>query len=97
MTAQALRQRDLEDIKSVMSTEAGRRFIWRLLEQAGLFRTSFTGEINSTLFREGNRNAGLALFNTVFASCPELYLTMAQEATATPPTPPENHEEQDEQ
>ncbi|ABN42244.1 gp39 [Sodalis phage phiSG1] len=80
MTPEQRRQRQIDDVKQVMSSESGRRFVWRLLEQAGVFRTSFTGETNSTMFREGNRNAGLALFNEVFGLCPALYLKMAAEA-----------------
>ncbi|WP_217632327.1 hypothetical protein, partial [Vibrio parahaemolyticus] len=42
--------------------------------------TTFRTDTNTTMFLEGNRNAGLALFNDVFGSCPDLYLKMAAEA-----------------
>ncbi|HIC7644622.1 TPA: hypothetical protein ACW7KW_005195 [Serratia liquefaciens] len=80
MTREQLQQRHADDVKGVMSTESGRRFIWGLLDQAGVFRISFTGEVNATIFNEGNRNAGLALFNSVIKFCPELYLKMSAEA-----------------
>lgn len=80
MTQEQLRNRRSDDMKHVMSSEQGRRFVWGLLDQAGVFRISFTGEVNSTIFNEGNRNAGLALFNDVFGLCPDLYLQMAKEA-----------------
>ncbi len=38
------RVRDIElaDMKKIMATREGRRFVWRLLDRAGVFRTSFT-------------------------------------------------------
>lgn len=82
MTKEQLQQRHADDVKQVMSTVQGRRFVWGLLDQAGVFRISFTGEVNSTIFNEGNRNSGLSLFNNVLKFCPELYLKMAAEAEA---------------
>ncbi|MGQ6073339.1 Bbp19 family protein [Serratia sp. IR-2025] len=80
MTREQLQQRHADDVKKVMATESGRRFVWGILDQAGVFRISFTGEVSSTIFNEGNRNSGLALFNDVLKFCPELYLKMAAEA-----------------
>ncbi|MFV8851556.1 hypothetical protein [Serratia fonticola] len=80
MTKEQLQQRHADDVKQVMSTEQGRRFVWGLLSQAGVFQTTFSVDTNTAMFREGNRNAGLALFNDVFGLCPDLYLTMAAEA-----------------
>lgn len=72
------RQRD--DVIHVMSSADGRRFIWRLLENANVFASSFTGDNNATNFNEGRRSEGLRLFNDVMRHCPDLYLTMAKEA-----------------
>ncbi|HGM5300218.1 MULTISPECIES: Bbp19 family protein [Enterobacterales] len=80
MTREQLQQRHADDVKKVMATESGRRFVWGLLEQAGVFQTTFRTDTNTTMFLEGNRNAGLALFNDVFGICPDLYLKMAAEA-----------------
>lgn len=74
----AERQRD--DLKHVMSSVQGRRLIWLLLNNAGVFSLSFTGDNASTNFNEGRRNEGLRLFNEVMTHCPDLYLTMANEA-----------------
>lgn len=80
MTREQLQQRHAEDVKQVMGTEIGRRFIWGLLTQAGVFQSTFRTDTNTAMFLEGNRNAGLALFNDVFGICPDLYLKMAAEA-----------------
>ncbi|HLT01104.1 MAG TPA: hypothetical protein VK001_02955 [Geminicoccaceae bacterium] len=67
------------DLREVLSTEGGRRFVWRLLGDSGIFRTSFTGN-SETFFREGERNVGLKVFNAIHQVCPDLYLVMQREA-----------------
>jgi hypothetical protein len=78
--AKRRRARELKDIKAVMGTIEGRRVVWSILDSAGIFKTSFTGETNSTIFNEGQRNGGLRLFSDIMESCPDLYLNMADEA-----------------
>jgi hypothetical protein len=79
------KQRDLEkdrdqaDFREVMRTEAGRRVIHRLLERAGIYRSSFTGQSNQTIFNEGNRNQGLQLLSDVMAFAPGSYELMMKE------------------
>ena len=69
----------LNAFKAVMNTRDGRRTIWWLLEQCGVFRSSFTGT-ESTFFNEGQRNVGLILIADINAICPEQYLVMLTEA-----------------
>ena len=69
------------DLRWVLSDPRGRRFLWQLLGDAGIFRTSFTGN-SETFFREGMRNLGLQVFTKIHEVAPDLYLEMAQEAQA---------------
>ena len=73
------RQNEEADIKWLMSSKRGRRFIWRLLEMAGVFRSSFNTNAMAMSFGEGNRNYGLQLLNQIHTLCPELYPTMIKE------------------
>jgi ribosomal protein L18 len=66
------------DLSSVMATEAGRRVVHRLLERAGVNRSSFSTNAMQMAFAEGARNEGLRLLAQV-ASLPE-YALMLQEA-----------------
>ena len=68
-------------MKFQMSTPAGRRFMWRLLEKTGMYRTSFTGN-STTFFNEGQRNIGLMMNALILQACPEQYLAMLNEAKA---------------
>lgn len=72
------RNGQIEDFKWLMSDKRGRRFIWRLLEMTGVYRTSFTGN-STTFFNEGQRNIGLMVVNEVHSNCPELYETLIKE------------------
>ena len=74
--------RDTEesDLKWLMNSKRGRRIVWRLLEQAGVFRLSFNTNAMQMAFAEGNRNYGNRLLAQVNALCPELYPTMVKEA-----------------
>lgn len=78
--AELLRLREIEDLTKLMDTPHGRRFMWKLLGQCGVFRLSYSGELASTSFNEGQRNIGLGLFAEIMAHCPHLYLLMADEA-----------------
>jgi len=70
------------DLKSVMSTEAGRRFVWGLIEDAGAFAPSFTGTAATTDFNEGRRSVGLGLMVAAQRDATDLYVTALQEQLA---------------
>lgn len=70
---------EAEDFKWVMSDAKGRRFIWGLLERAGIYRSSFAGDSENTIFNEGGRNQGLAIVDLIHEHCPELYMQMIAE------------------
>jgi hypothetical protein len=73
------RDRELNDLRVVMSSPEGRRFIWRWLGMCGVFRTSF--ETNARIyFNEGQRDIGLRLTAEITEADEALYLQMQREA-----------------
>lgn len=77
-------QLQVEDLRFVMSTPAGRRFVHRVLGLCGTFRLSFTGEqTHTTAFNEGKRSLGNQLFAEVEAVSPEAFVDMLREAQRT--------------
>lgn len=72
-------QERLNDIIAVMTEPAGRRYVWRLLEEARVFTSSYAHETNQTFFREGQRNVGLWIFTQLLEASPELFLLMQKE------------------
>lgn len=67
-----------EDMKLIMSTKEGRRFVWEILEFCGVYRSSFTGN-SETFFKEGQRNVGLMLLGKIHEHCPDGFTTMLKE------------------
>lgn len=72
------RHRELEDMRWLMGHVQGRRVVWRWLEEAGVFRTSFTGN-SVTFFNEGRRAMGLFVLAELMEACPEQYSRMQRE------------------
>lgn len=67
------------DLKWLMGSKRGRRVIWRLLDQSGVFRLSFNTNAMQMAFAEGNRNFGNRMLAQVNAHCPELFPVMLKE------------------
>lgn len=67
-----------DDTQWLMSTIQGRRFVWAQLSDAGVFRTSFTGN-SETFFKEGQRDIGLRLLGKIMRHTPEAFSTMMAE------------------
>jgi hypothetical protein len=72
---------EIEDLKRVMGNKPGRRFVYGLLERAGVWRLSFHTNALQMAFNEGNRNEGLALLAKMMAHCPDLHAQMLKEHT----------------
>ena len=72
------REREIDDVRYVLNSVQGRRFMWRYLSLCNLWETSFTGN-STTFFKEGERNIGLRLMSDINDSSPEAYLAMVKE------------------
>lgn len=69
-----------EDVLLVTKTPAGRRLLWRLLVQSGLFSGSFVDSPTGTAFNEGRRSVGVALLREWQRVAPDEYALAFQEA-----------------
>jgi hypothetical protein len=76
--AKRVRRTEVSDFKWLMGQVQGRRFVWRLLEKAGVFRSTFRKD-SEMEFLEGMRNMGLMLIADVHEVCPEKYHVMVKE------------------
>lgn len=77
--AQLNRERETESLRSILSSYDGRAFLWRLLEECGIYTSSFTGN-STTFFNEGKRHIGLWTLNEVMEVDPNAYHKMKVEA-----------------
>lgn len=68
------------DFKWLVSTKRGRRIVWRVLEQTGVFRLSFNTNSMQMAFNEGNRNFGNKILAMINSVSPEAFTLMMKEA-----------------
>lgn len=79
----AERQQEKEDLRAVMATPAGRRFVWRLVERAKLFSPCFVpGDTTKTIHNEGRRESMLPLFADLTSVTPAEFQLATSEAIA---------------
>jgi len=73
-------ERESDDLKWLMSSKQGRRFMWRLLSKAHISRSSFVAPNAMTVsFLEGERNIGAYFQGQVLNDCPNRYIEMIKE------------------
>lgn len=67
------------DARTVMETPAGRRFVWWVMQDCGVFTSSVDPSGSAVYFKEGRRSVGLDLTKRLAAMHPELYREMWRE------------------
>tara|TARA_R110000764_G_scaffold43889_1_gene98741 strand:+ start:3762 stop:4034 length:273 start_codon:yes stop_codon:yes gene_type:complete len=74
-------QRDLEIIAmaQVLSTENGRLFMWRCLQNCSVFESIYTSDATLHAFKSGKREHGLWLAAELKEAAPESYFKMLKE------------------
>ena len=71
----------LDVVRSIMSTPAGRKWIYGILERCHIYGNPFVpGQSDSTAFNLGEANIGRIFLADVQAAASEDYLTMLREA-----------------
>jgi len=73
------RKQELNDVYNILAIPSGRRWVWRVLSDCGVFKSSFTGN-STTFFNEGRRDIGLRILADVMEANPDAYVQMAKEA-----------------
>lgn len=74
------REKSQSDLRHVMNSKEGRRFIWRLLGETGIYRQSFSSDPLLMARNEGERNIGLKLLAELMEACPKRYLDAQNES-----------------
>ena len=69
----------LEDAQAVLETQEGRRFLYKLLADCGVWRSSFHTNALAMAFNEGQRNIGLLLQARLLKASPGRFQTMLEE------------------
>jgi hypothetical protein len=75
------RQSELADLREVMDSKAGRRFMYRLLyRECTLGRSSYAQDPNDAAFNAGLQQVGIIIADLLDDACFELRQRMEQEA-----------------
>jgi hypothetical protein len=75
------KQLDLDAaIAAIMSQPQTRAWLYNLLTDCNMYRTSFDRSALSMSFNEGARNVGLVITANIMRVCPESYAQMLREA-----------------
>jgi len=76
-----LNEWDEEDLRTILKTKWGRRFVWRFMSRCGIFSQSFVpDDPYATAFNEGRRSVGNTLLKQVIDINPEAYILMTKAA-----------------
>ncbi len=73
------RASELLAIQNVMSTEQGRDFMWRCLQQSCIFVSTFHADSRIHCMNEGRRGQGLWLESELKEASPHDYIKMLKE------------------
>ena len=73
------REREVADFKWLMNDPRGRRFVWRLMTQAHVFRDTDAASVIELARAAGQRRQGLIVLDEVIKLCPEHWLTMVKD------------------
>jgi len=73
------RTREIDDLQKVLKLPEGRRLVWRILSEAGVFKASFSLNSMQTAFNEGRRDIGIWLIQDVDRAEPNAYAQMQRE------------------
>jgi len=79
--AKRLRDRELNDIKLILSSPEGRRFLWRVLSEAQVFRDGYVhGDAGfGTTYNSGRRGIGLWALAEIMEAKPDAFMQMQRE------------------
>jgi len=75
------RERDVSDIRKILEKAEGRRYLWGLMADGGVFHSSFAGagQNDQTNFNEGMRSLGLRIFSDIMEADPAKFKQMQDE------------------
>jgi hypothetical protein len=77
--AKLLLLQEIEETRRLLETPGGRWFLWRLLEECGVYRTFGVQDSHSMAMLSGRRDIGLWIIGKVFEANPNGYRLLMEE------------------
>jgi hypothetical protein len=82
LQARERRRKELDDLRWWLGHPQGRRIVGRLLDEAGVFRSSFNHSGSVMAFNEGRRHMGLFLTGELLEASADGYMKVLKEYKA---------------
>lgn len=79
--AKRRRERELADIRMILQSEEGKRFIWNLIRRCGVFEVN-VDPTSRVYFHEGRREIGLKVLADVTEADPDTLVRMMYAANS---------------
>lgn len=73
------RETEEADVRWLASSKRGRRILWRIMEQSGVFRLSYAPSATAMAFNEGQRSYGNRVLSLIHEVAAESYPAMLRE------------------
>lgn len=74
-----LKRRERNDIEFLLSSPQGRRFLWKLLCECGIYELSYVQDSDMTAFNEGRRTVGNNILSDILDVDPDGYSMLIKE------------------
>lgn len=75
-TSKNRRDREIEELRVLLSVRGNRDFIWRLFAKTRLFKSSYTGNSHDAAHMEGQRAVGLWTLAELNEADPQAFIKM---------------------
>jgi hypothetical protein len=77
---QTLRRQFEQDFTWLLAHRQGRRLVWWLMAEAGVFRNPWNENASAMAFAAGSMNVGQRLLSEIFAVSPDAFNVMLKES-----------------
>jgi hypothetical protein len=81
LDSKSVRDQELNDLKSILATDYGKRFLMRLIDRANLYQPTYGGgaQISDFAFMEGRREFGLYILGEITQANSDAWLAMQKQ------------------
>jgi hypothetical protein len=77
---QVERDNEIADLRDILLDAKVRKFLWRIMSRAGMFRTHFNPNAAIMGHNTGQADMGTAILNEILEANPEAWIVMQQDA-----------------
>lgn len=73
------RKQELNDLRTLLSSVSGRRFVWRVLEECNTFGSVYSKDHSVTSYLSGKQDLGHFLMSEIISADPNLMIRLMKD------------------